>query len=149
MNLIIAVQSPAEESEMGNTEIVRAFYETLDKSYLSPVVVEITEGFPESGVYRCPDSFFGTFFCHLMAHYSDWNAQPQEFLDVGEKVVVLGTYSATVVPTGGKFSAPFVHTWSLAGGKIVRLQQSGPDLIVRLALEWMKASDGDPAKAAG
>ena len=38
---------------MRNIETVKAFYATLDKSYLSPdVVIEITEDFPESGVQK-------------------------------------------------------------------------------------------------
>ena len=66
---------------MGNVETVKAFYATLDKSYLSPdVVVEITEDFPESGVYKGSDGFFGIFSHDLWpifltgrhSHKSSW-----------------------------------------------------------------------------
>jgi uncharacterized protein len=126
---------------MRNIETVKAFYATLDKSYLSPdVVIEITEDFPESGVYKGPDGFFGVFFPRLMAHFLDWKTQPQEFLDAGEKVVVLGNYSATATATGVDFSAPFVHTWTLADEKMVRLQQLANTMIIQRALGWIKAS---------
>jgi ketosteroid isomerase-like protein len=61
---------------------------------------------------------------------------------------VLGNYSATAVATGVKFSAPFVHTWTLADGKIVRLQQVADTLIVQRALGWVKASDNENSKQA-
>ena len=76
-----------------------------------------------------------------MAHFLDWKTQPQEFLDAGEKVVVLGNYSATAAATGVPFSAPFVHTWTLADEKMVRLQQLANTMIIQRALGWIKASE--------
>ena len=46
-----------------------------------------------------------------------------EFLEAGEKVVVLGRYSATSKGTGRSFEAPFAHVFTVRDGVIVDMQQ--------------------------
>lgn len=45
-----------------------------------------------------------------------------EFIAQGDKVVVLGNYSATAKPTGRNYRTDFVMIWTLQNGKIVKVQ---------------------------
>lgn len=45
-----------------------------------------------------------------------------EFIADGDKVVVLGSYSARAKPTGRTYSTDFVMIWTLQNGKIVKVQ---------------------------
>ncbi len=44
--------------------------------------------------------------------------EPKEFIAQGDKVVVLGSFTATVVETGREYSSDWVHIFTLSGGKI-------------------------------
>ena len=46
-----------------------------------------------------------------------------EWLDAGERIVVLGIYAGERKVTGKRFRAQFAHIWTVAAGKVVRFQQ--------------------------
>ena len=48
---------------------------------------------------------------------------PDEFLEAGDEVVVLGRYRGTAKQTGKPLDVPFVHVWSLRDGKAWRFRQ--------------------------
>ncbi|MGE5635516.1 MAG: nuclear transport factor 2 family protein [Nocardioidaceae bacterium] len=47
-------------------------------------------------------------------------SSPEEFIDAGERVVVLGRYRGHGSDTGIPLDAPFAHIWTIHGGKAVR-----------------------------
>ena len=56
----------------------------------------------------------------------DWEGfapVPEEFLDAGDTVVVLGRYRGTYKATGRTLDAQFVHVWRVEDGKAVAFQQ--------------------------
>src|SRR6476620_3783859 len=55
--------------------------------------------------------------------WSEFTAVPDEFLDAGDEVVVLGRYRGTAKQTGKQLDVPFVHVWSLRDGKAWRFRQ--------------------------
>lgn len=62
----------------------------------------------------------------LMRFGSDWEGftiTPEEWLDAGDRIVVLGTYSGTHKFTGKQVRAQFAHIWSVREGRVVRFQQ--------------------------
>ncbi len=58
---------------------------------------------------------------------SEWDGFPvvvDELLDAGDTVVALGRYRGTYKATGRPQNTQLVYVWRLAGGKMVRFQQS-------------------------
>ena len=55
--------------------------------------------------------------------WSAFSAEPAEFLQAGDEVVVLGRYRGTAKQTGKILDVPFVHIWSLRDGKAWRFRQ--------------------------
>ena len=48
---------------------------------------------------------------------------PETLLDAGDHVVALGVYTGTYKATGKQIRAQFAHIWTLARGKVRKLQQ--------------------------
>jgi hypothetical protein len=49
-------------------------------------------------------------------------ADPDEFIDAGDRVVVLGRLSGRARSTGEEFEVPFAHVWALSDGVPSRLR---------------------------
>lgn len=49
--------------------------------------------------------------------------RPGRFVDGGETIVAIGTYSGTHSETGESFEAAFTHVWDLEDGQVIELQQ--------------------------
>ena len=57
---------------------------------------------------------------------TDWegfSVTPEEWLDAGNRLVVMGIYQGTHKGTGKTVRAQFAHVWSLKEGRVVRFQQ--------------------------
>ena len=62
----------------------------------------------------------------LMRFGSEWESFaviPEEWLDAGNHVVVLGTYTGTHKETSREVRAQFAHVWGVKGDRVVRFQQ--------------------------
>ena len=67
----------------------------------------------------------------------DWDpfgVTPDEFVDGGDTVVVLGHIEATAKGTGTNVKAPFVHVWRMSGGTAQRVQTLTDTAVVLDAL---------------
>ena len=53
-------------------------------------------------------------------YYSEFAAEPREFVDAGDKVFVLGTQRGKAKDTGNTFEVPYVHVFWTADGKVTR-----------------------------
>ena len=73
--------------------------------------------------YVGPDAVLGGVFMRLGTEWEGYSVAPHEFLDAGDKTVVLGTYSGTYKATGKSVRAQFAHVWSLKDGKAIGFQQ--------------------------
>ncbi len=71
----------------------------------------------------------------LGTEWEGFAAGPDEFIDGGDTVVVLGKYSGTYKATGKSFRANFAHVWKVREGKAVRFVQYVDTLIVQRALQ--------------
>lgn len=74
---------------------------------------------PESisfgGTYVGPAAV-GDFFGKLVENYSELHVEPDQYLEQGETVVVLGHLRGRTA-VGADFDAPFVHVWRIVDGK--------------------------------
>jgi hypothetical protein len=82
-----------------------------------------------------------TYFDVLDEHVEDGWGDPDEYLDAGERVVVLGRLRGRARATGDKFEARFVHVWDFHDGVAVRFDSVVDSAAVLAAL-------GDPATGA-
>ena len=62
-----------------------------------------------------------TYLDLLREHVDGGWGTPEEFLDVGDRVVVLGRFTGTARASGRHFETPFVHVWAFSDGVPTRL----------------------------
>jgi hypothetical protein len=117
---------------MAAVDIVRRSYEAFERGDLDGVLADMhpeiewhqAQGLPHGGYYRGIDEVRRNIFDPLDEEWWDeFSAVPDEFLDAGEHVVVLGRYRGVAKVTGRALDVPFVHVWTLAEGKAVRFRQ--------------------------
>lgn len=82
------------------------------------------QGLPHGGTYRGLEEVKRHIFDPLDTEWwNDFTAVPDEFLNAGEHVVVLGRYRGSAKETGKSLDVPFVHVWTLRDGLAVRFRQ--------------------------
>ena len=60
----------------------------------------------------------GEFFTLMAQSEETTKFEPTEFIEQGERIVVLGKYGATVKSTGRSYESDWVHVFSVKEGKI-------------------------------
>ena len=123
---------------MSNLNAVRGVYQAFAEGDIPTVLgllradVEWTEaeGFPYGGTYRGPEAVLNGVFMRLGTEWEGFAAVPDEFIDGGDAIVVLGKYSGTYKATGKSFQANFAHVWKLEDGKAIRFIQFVDTLLV-------------------
>ncbi len=80
-------------------------------------------GYPPAGVHRGPQAIANEVFGTIPTYYQEFAALPQEFLDAGDRVIVIGEYRGKGKASGTPFVAPFVHIHTFRNGKWVRFQE--------------------------
>jgi len=115
-----------------NVQVVRRSYEAFARGDMDGVVADMDEaiewyqaqGLPHGGIYRGIEEVRSNVFDPLDRDWwSAFSAVPDEFLDAGDEVIVLGRYRGTAKKTGKALDVPFVHVWSLRGGRAWRFRQ--------------------------
>jgi len=127
---------------MTNLNALKAVYDGFAKGDI-PAVLELlskeiewteAEGFPYGGTYHGTRAVLEGVFMRLGSEWDGYAAVPEEFVDGGETVVVLGEYSGKYKKTGRSFRAKFAHVWRVQGGKAIRFTQYTDTLLVDRAL---------------
>ena len=116
-----------------NVDLVRGIYAGFESgdvpdvlSRLSPDIVwNEAEHFPyaDGNPYRGPEAVLTGVFARLGGEWDGFATVPDEYLDAGDTVIVLGRYRGTYKATGRTLDAQVVHVWRIAGGKVVAFQQ--------------------------
>ena len=79
------------------------------------------ETLPWGGVFHGHDGF-RAFADRFREHVDGPWADPDEFLDAGDAIVVCGRMRGKARKTGTAFEVPFVHVWSLSMGMPARIR---------------------------
>jgi uncharacterized protein len=79
-----------------------------------------------SGVHRGHEAVLADVLDRLPRDPADFVVEPEEFLDAGENVVVLGHYDVRNARGGDALAVPFAHVWTMRAGFAVRFR-SYPD----------------------
>ena len=122
---------------------VKAVYDAFAKGnvpgvlgFLSPDIAWTeAEGFPYAGTYHGPDAVLSGVFMRLATEWDGFAAVPDEYIDGGDTVVVLGKYSGKYKATGKTFVANFAHVWKIKEGKAAQFIQYADTLLVHRAVQ--------------
>lgn len=117
---------------MSSVDLVASSYEAFARgdlaAALAPMADDIewhqAQGLPHGGVYRGLEEVRRNVFDPLDRDWWDaFTATPDELLEAGDHVVVLGRYQGTARETGKRLDVPFVHVWTLENGRAIRFRQ--------------------------
>jgi ketosteroid isomerase-like protein len=115
-----------------NVELARDAYEDFARDDLERVLAVLhpeiewhqAQGLPHGGLYTGVDEVRRAIFAPLDEEWWDgFRADPEQFIDGGDEVVVLGRYTARAKATGKPLAVPFVHVWTIRDGRVVRFRQ--------------------------
>jgi ketosteroid isomerase-like protein len=113
-------------------DIVRRSYDAFERGDMDAVMADMhpeiewhqAQGLPHGGLYRGLDEVRRNIFDPLDEEWWDeFTAVPDEFLEAGDEVVVIGRYRGTAKETGKQLDVPFVHIWSMSGDQAIRFRQ--------------------------
>jgi uncharacterized protein len=109
---------------------IRAIYEHIAARNI-PAVLDILDpridwiapdSLPYGGTYHGHEGF-QRYLAHALTHLDDdFQVVPDRVLADGEDVVVTGTLSGRARATGKPIDAPFVHLWTLDGGRATHMR---------------------------
>jgi ketosteroid isomerase-like protein len=116
-----------------NVALVRGIYQAFAAGDVPGVLGAMSpdiewneaEGFAyaDRNPYRGPQAILEGVFMRIGEEWDGFHPEPQELLDAGDTVVVLGRYHGTYKATGKTVDAQLVHVWRVADGRAVRFQQ--------------------------
>ena len=112
-----------------NVNILRHGYEAFNRGDIDAVTSIMdpniewqepdVEGMPGRGTHHGPEAVVNNVFGPAVESLDDFQAVAEEFLDAGERVIVLGRFQGRGKESGRTLDAPFAHVWTLRDGKIV------------------------------
>ena len=115
-----------------SVEAVRSSYEAFNRDDLDSALAMMDEdivwhqaqGLPHGGTYHGLAAVRTAVFDPLDEQWwTDFRADPEEVIGLGEDVVVLGRYTARAKATGAALDIPFAHVWRFRDGRAVRFHQ--------------------------
>lgn len=117
---------------MSDADAVRRAYDAFARGDMEAVVADMepgiewhqAQGLPHGGFHRGLDEVRAAIFDALSEQWWDeFSADPDELLDAGGEIVVLGRYRGRAKGTGKELDVPFVHVWAFRNGKAWRFRQ--------------------------
>jgi ketosteroid isomerase-like protein len=117
---------------MAPVDIVKRSYVAFARGDLDAVMADMhpeiewhqAQGLPHGGLYRGLDEVRRNIFDPLdQEWWEGFTADPDEFLEAGDQVVVVGRYRGISKETRKQLDVPFVHIWSMSGDKAIRFRQ--------------------------
>ena len=117
---------------MSNLKSVKTVYEAFATGDIFTVLGTLSpdvawteaEGFPYGGTYNSPKAVLEGVFMRLGSEWEGFAAVPDEFIDAGDTVVVLGKYSGKYKATGKSFQANFAQVGSV-GANVTTFPNTG------------------------
>lgn len=116
-----------------NVAVIRELYDSFGKGDVPAVLgqmdqhIEWNEAenfiYADRNPYVGPQAILEGVFMRLGTEWEGFSVAPEEWLDAGNHVVVLGIYAGKHRETGKAVRAQFAHVWGVHGGRVVRFQQ--------------------------
>ena len=128
-----------------SVEVITGLYEALARrdlptisSLIDPeIIVSQTRLLPWGGEYHGLEGvqkFFGELFRTIESQLA-----VEEFVDAGDRVIVIGNTRGRVLATGAEFNIRAVHVWTVKDGKGVRFE---PNVDTPKMLEALRQGGG-------
>ena len=115
-----------------NVDVVRGIYQAFGSGDIAAVLARISDEivwneaenylYADGNPSRGAESVLGV-FGRIAADWDGFAVIPNQYLDAGETVVVLGRYRGTFKATGRSQNSQMAHVWKIADGKAVSFQQ--------------------------
>jgi uncharacterized protein len=110
---------------MSNVDTARSAYEAFNSGDLAALQEDFAEDavwvtsdeLPLGGETRGRDEIMGN-FAQIPNYWTSFAVEPEEYIDGGDYVIVLGTQRAG--NDSGSFESPFAHVMKFSDGKVVR-----------------------------
>lgn len=104
-------------------ETLQKWFSWVDPNLLAEDVVwKVSSGYPVSqSEYHSRKEVFDKFFPELSAHFSQWGAEPETFIEAEDKVVVKGRYVGRVKQSDIPIEVDFIHIWTVHDGIITEV----------------------------
>ena len=113
-----------------DVQTVRSAYDAFNRGDIPAVLatydeaIEWTEGGggrAPAGTFRGPAAVGSQVFGTVPAIFEEFRAIPEQFIDAGEHVVVVGRFQGKA-KSGATLDAPFVHVQRMRNGKITKFE---------------------------
>ena len=105
---------------------LRQAYEAFNRGDIEAVVQAFDpqiewhelEGNPQAaGIFRGTDSVLNDVFSTIPENWDEFQADPHDFIDAGEHIIVTGHFRGRPKGDGGALDAHFAHVWRMRDGK--------------------------------
>jgi len=126
-----------------DVDTVRGAYEAFARGDVPAVLgimdaeVEWKEpggGNSPSGTFNGPDTVGSEVFGSIQANFDEFSAEPSDFSDDGDRVVVRGRFKGKN-KNGAQLDTGFEHVFEMRDGKVVRFENK-PDIAEAWAAGW-------------
>lgn len=114
-----------------NVDTTRDVYDAFNKgdvpTVLGAMAPDIRWEEPASlpyGSHTGPEAVAENVFSPVVQQIDDFSVQPEEWIDGGDTVVVLGTYRGRGAATEEVLDMPFIHIWRFRAGKVAGIRTS-------------------------
>jgi ketosteroid isomerase-like protein len=114
-------------------EVIRGLYDSFSEGDVPAVLGQMDEAiewreaenyiYADRNPYMGPQAILEGVFMRLASEWEGFTVTPEEWLNAGHHIVVLGTYTGRHKETGREVRAQFAHVWGVRGGRVVRFQQ--------------------------
>jgi hypothetical protein len=117
---------------MSAVQIVTRSYEAFARGDMDAVLADMhpdiewhqAQGLPHGGLYRGIDEVRRNVFDPLDRDWwQEFVVTPEQLIDAGAEVVVIGRYRGVAKQTGKPLDVPFVHVWTFRDERAVRFRQ--------------------------
>jgi ketosteroid isomerase-like protein len=111
-----------------DVQTIREGYEAFNRQDIPTVLqrfdpaiewIEPGGGSAPSGTFHSAQDVMDKVFALVPQNFSEFSAEPQQFIDSGAHVAVVGRFSGRS-KQGATLDAPFVHVWKMRNGKAER-----------------------------
>ena len=129
---------------MSNADIIRGLYAAFAKGDIPGVLGAMApdivwneaENFPyaDRNPYVGPDAIVSGVFARIGEDWDGFTVSPEELIESGDTVIMLGRYGGACKSTGQKINLQVSHVWRLKAGKVTRFQQYADTLQMTRAM---------------
>jgi ketosteroid isomerase-like protein len=116
--------------EQDNIDLIKKLYAAFGQGDIETIIDHLADQLvwrfdapsviPYAGEHGTPEQVKEGFFANLASTQKDYSLQTDEFIAQGGKVIVVGSYGATVKSTGKRFDLSLAHAWTIQNGKVKR-----------------------------